>query len=200
MNLDKLGDEKNGGTMDMFIGTEDGAPLLSERVAALMHELWGKWYQNLLKNGEISPDDGTLSVSDFFVAGWRLTSRTPYEKLPEKIKEEPRSWAAQVLDLIAPLLHKSAKRAVEATARAKRAEADLAVYRVLLTGATARAMFHEQGMKGQAGEFADEYLGDLMQAALDSGAFAQEGVEAADIVRVAGQLHLTEFVEAGDVE
>ncbi len=61
-----------------------------ERLAALEHDQWVTWAQEILNNENISGDRGDRWAK-FFI---------PYEDLPEEVKEHDRVLARKVLEVI----------------------------------------------------------------------------------------------------
>jgi hypothetical protein len=70
---------------------------LIEILAAMMHDAWVYWSQNLVKDE---------SVSQERLSRWR-TLWVPYQDLPEKHKEADRIWARQLAQLMVPYLDSS---------------------------------------------------------------------------------------------
>jgi len=61
-----------------------------ERLAALEHEQWVTWAQEILNKENISGERGDR-WEKFFI---------PYEELSEEVKEHDRVWARKVIEVI----------------------------------------------------------------------------------------------------
>lgn len=61
-----------------------------EKLAELEHKQWAEWSKNIAETEKISPER---------MERWSKLW-TPYDKLPEEMKEEDRKWARNVFDLL----------------------------------------------------------------------------------------------------
>ena len=69
--------------------------LLQEKLAALEHEQWTHWVKGMIKG--LSPGE---KLSRDRLKHWKILMDTPYEELPEKLKDMDRVWAYRVLQVL----------------------------------------------------------------------------------------------------
>lgn len=171
------------------------APLL-ETVMLAIHGLWCEWFDGLLQFGEVSLD-GSVTIPAAKVRQWTLLRRQEIEEMEPAARQELNRQARRAIHLFAPLRRSRAGRDAGLRERARRTGVDALAYRALLDEAADRTMqlLPDLVEQSDADEFKLGYFGYLLQAALESGAFEQVGVEADDIERVAAQLGLTEAEE-----
>jgi len=75
---------------------------LRERLAALAHERWSHWMNQLFSKAVFTPDgECVLGAED--VARWRRQCRTSYAELPEGEKASDRAEADRYLTLLGEL-------------------------------------------------------------------------------------------------
>lgn len=68
-----------------------------EKLAELEHEQWVTWSKEIAR---------TEKLSEERIKRWQTFWNTPYEDLPEEIKEEDRKWARKVLDVLKKFVRK----------------------------------------------------------------------------------------------
>jgi hypothetical protein len=64
--------------------------ILIEKIAGLVHEEWAAWSKDIAKNENISQTR---------LKRW-INMWVPYSELNEKVKEEDRKWAREILETI----------------------------------------------------------------------------------------------------
>ena len=77
---------------------------MREKLAALMHEIWGEWWDYMFQDiypGQLEENwDSSFVIDDDLVERWNRQRATPYDELSEKEKNSDRQQADKVLALL----------------------------------------------------------------------------------------------------
>lgn len=83
---------------------EKGKDPMREKLAALMHEIWGEWWDYQFQKGYHKQIMGewhnTFIIPDDLVKRWNRQKNTPYDDLSEEEKNGDRKVADKVLALL----------------------------------------------------------------------------------------------------
>ena len=77
---------------------------MKEKLAVLMHEIWGEWWDYVFQRGYRAQIEGewnsSFIVPDDLVERWNRQKATPYDDLSESEKDSDREQADKVLALL----------------------------------------------------------------------------------------------------
>lgn len=76
---------------------------MREELAALMHEIWGKWWHYVFQQSAWDKESDGMLIPGHLVERWNRQMTTLYDALSEKEKDSDRKGANKVLALMREL-------------------------------------------------------------------------------------------------